>query len=783
MTAAELEAGVGWADFVTSHSDKLRVGFRPSSVHAEVSLEGGAVPQLAIADRSVYVSDDDANYRSETKTYVYSSLFSEAKLALSGPSAPGEPRPTSIDTFSLPSGQVGVTIVWTYDNNPLPWKIVVGQRRAVFNGALAVFRKTGFRPISIASRNRGGLSEYAGIFVSDGVQATDWKVSLAEHWASLWETAETEWGKGYYAFRGTYEHGSETLPLFNVLWTKRSPEMKLEMRYNMDESLFNEQDIHWRKSGYHLETTCAYSDTGVTRYAGLWTRSDPYLRVAVGDSLDESGPTFAARYAPFEDSAIKVMTLEGTKSQGEYFRPSATLHIFEKGELVLNRAYTYAPAHYPDTSLNAKMALASASKSITAAAVVKELDTKGIPLTAPFAGTAGIVGVPNMVSTPTIVEVLRNLGGFNAFVDSYSNPSLMNMSYPIDGKAMYDYVVNGHLDAKTTDSYWDAGTYKMSQLGLFIYSNPGFSMLGELVRVQSGVPYAEYVRDSLLEPLNLHQEIYPDAGHRNAVDESTQAGLRSYLINSAHPYTEGCSADADCSYLPGGTCASSNTCVGCVVNQTDPTQNRPCRGVSACIAGVCTPPTPRLASEAPPKPANGDSSPKRAINAGPVLASAPDFASVFRYAGRVYMGGAPLAAGGWHGDGESLGVLVRTLAQYDFLMPFTVASQLWDPKWWNFQNDRASKWAYGLGWYARGNWIAMAGGADGTMSLILHNRQWDFTVVFLANVIGNGFSDFINPLLNAPLGWGSSMLGSQFPCADDPATITGNECGNILAAY
>jgi CubicO group peptidase (beta-lactamase class C family) len=316
----------------------------------------------------------------------------------------------------------------------------------------------------------------------------------------------------------------------------------------------------------------------------------------------------------------------------------------------------------------------------------------------------------------------------------------MGLEYPIDGQMMYDYVVNGHLDVMT-DSYWNLATYQESQnLGKFYYSNAGFSMLGELVRIQSGVPYADYVRDNLLTPLNLHQEIYPDPGHRNAVNEPTQAGQSSYLINGAHPYT--------------------------------------------CDPQACTPSTPRLASEPVPAPNGGDRSPRWGENAGPVDSSAPVYSAMNRYGGGVYVGGAPLAAGGWHADGESLGVFIRTLAQSGYLMPASTARQLWDPLWWNMNQDRAAGWAYGLGWYVRGNWIAMAGGSDGAMATVLHNRRWDFTVVILTNVLGNGISEYVNPLLNAPGGvWGTSILGNQFPCGDDFATISGNECAIWGSGY
>jgi CubicO group peptidase (beta-lactamase class C family) len=425
------------------------------------------------------------------------------------------------------------------------------------------------------------------------------------------------------------------------------------------------------------------------------------------------------------------------------------------------------------------MALASVSKSITAAAVVRELGLKGIPLTAPFAGTAAINGVPNMASVPSIADVLRNLGGFAPQTASYGDHSLINMSYPIDGKKMYDYVVNAHLDTNDGDSYWDYWRFVDTQIdGKLRYSNPGFSMLGELVRVQSGVPYVTYVRDNLLAPLNLHQEIYPDPGHRNAVVEPTQAGLRSYLINDAHPYVEKCSTDANCSYLPGGMCGVNNTCTGCTMASL-------CQGGATCIAGECTPvpTTPRLASQVVPGPANGDNSPIWDENVGPVDPSTPADAAVQRYAGGAYLGGAPLAAGGWHADGESLGIFIRVLAQYDFLMPFGTARQLWDPQWWNFNHNRGAGWAYGLGWYVRGNWVAMAGGTDGAMATVLHNRRWDFTVVILTNVVGNGFGEIFAPLFFTQGGWGTSIIGGQFPCGDDPATTSGNECGNLVAVY
>jgi CubicO group peptidase (beta-lactamase class C family) len=748
VSAAQLAAGVEWAPFVTPHAEKLRVGFRPAQVEANVKLElTNDIPLLHVEDRSVYVCDDDASYRTITKTHLFfSDLAAEQAHAASGPSAPDSPRPTSIDSFALGPNSFGFNIVWTYDNAPVSWELVLGQSEAAFEAKAGDLAQYGYHPISVSGRRRGGVSEYSGIFVQDGVVREDWYLMLGRNAMELADQVGAIWDAGYYPFRGSYQQGSEKLPLFDIVWIKRSPGLKLELRFNLDEALFEEQDTQWRKAGYYLESATEYFDGGVLRYAGLWVQHEPYLRWTDGVVIDPGDPMYIARYEPLDEQVIQQMTFEGEQKAGEYFRPSSTLHIFEGEELVFNRAYTYAPAIYPDTPLDAPMALASASKSITAAAVVQLMDRQKLELTTPFAVLAGIDDVKEMIeaeegeSVPTVLDVLRHLGGFNPLADSYWDHSMIDRSpygeYPITGKMMYDYAVSGgRLNSGSDDSYWNWTTYDKAQTsGKMLYSNPGYSMLGELLRVRTGLTYEDYVRTQLLEPLSLQQEIYPDPGHRNAHRVPTRAGLRSYLINSKHPYR-----------------VSDST-------------------------------TPLLESEPVPQPMDGDGSPEWSVNAGPIDASAPATAASERYAGKIYLGGAPLAAGGWVADGKSLGVLTRVIARRSVLMPQSVAAQMWDPRWRNGKTDTKS-WSYGLGWWTRGNWVTMAGGTVGSMSLAAHNTEHDFTVVYLSNVIGNGLVDVLNPLLRPDKGkWGTSDLGSQFPCVEDLTTYY-DECYGTSVAY
>jgi hypothetical protein len=569
-----LSVGVDWASFVSEHQAKIDVGFRPTQVHGVVELDevGGGDFELTITDRSVYLSDDDANYRTETRTYIFQTPTDERQLLPASSSGTSQsPRPTGIDTFAIPgdASRVGVTLVWTYDANPVPWRLIVGQPQAEFEQTVASLQQQGFRPISLASRQRTGELEYAAIFVADGFASDAWRVTLGADLAGV-AAAYANWDDGYYPSQRSYAYGSDDAPRHNLIWTQRPPGIKIEVRENLDQAQFEIEDVLWRASGYHLESANPYVHGGELRHHGIWAQYDPYMRWQ-GTDWDENDPLYDQRYRPLHDQAMQAMTIAGDPKEGEYFRPSATLHIFEGPTLVLSRAYTYAPAIYPDTPVNAPFALASVAKSITAAAVVRELAIQQYPLTGPFWPAADISPYPSNTSVPTVLDVLRNLGGFVQASSGYYDHRLIASSgygpIPISGEAMYNYAegenlftagqtcqqdmdciniygpgwrcdTQGMVNACVTEShFWLESLYKTSQNGNQLrYSNPGFTMLGEVVRARSGMSYSQYVIDNLLVPLNLQGDIYPDKGHRYLHPEVTRSSLRGYLSQEGHPY-------------------------------------------------------------------------------------------------------------------------------------------------------------------------------------------------------------------------------------------------------
>jgi CubicO group peptidase (beta-lactamase class C family) len=755
FTSDKLAAGAAWSSFVGSNAAMLARGFRPAQVDAVIEL----TEELEIMDETLYISDDDANYRTEVFTHVFPTLASERDFADWQPVALGA-RPTSIQTFAE-EGRVGYSVAWVYDSaTTMPtveWDMRVGQTKEELDDLLGDASR---RPISLSSRRRDGASEYAVIFVPTD-SAANWSTSTHVQTSSLASEISDRWQDGLYPFRITAEQGDSTY--VNVLWALRPPGISVQTRVNLTDSAFADEDGWWRSHGYHLETVENYVNGGEERRAAVWVRYQAYLRWE-GTEFDPGDPNYAFKYKMFHDQTVRMIgnlteidcsggqpcpgtdschACPGTDSChacpadypcfydevcveedfGRFTRPSATLHIFEGPTVVLNRAYTFAPAIYPDTPPDVAFKTASVSKAITATAVVREMDVQGLSLwTTSFAGAVG-VGANYDLSGALVRDVLMHTAGFakNQDVpDSYVNHEMIvgaGATAPVDGEELFEYVFAppGHIDIGTDDSYWETDWRLLSLANNSVrYSNVGYSLLGELVRIQSGVPYDEYVRSELLTPVVLQNRVFPDPGSRVRTRGLTMVRTGSYLVDTAHPY-----------------------------NVASPNPQQP---AVALAANPVEDWLPYLGPEEPRAPARATE----------------------RYGGRRYFGGATLAAGGWWADGEALGRLIRTISRTNTLLPLSMAAWMWHPGLWNTSGP-VTGWAYVHGWYSRGNWVGWMGSDRGAAALTLHNRMYDVTVVVLANGLHDRPADFIDALMVIPPNQTFSPIGQVWPCVQDPS--------------
>jgi hypothetical protein len=447
---------VAWAGWMKGHDQRTQVGFRPGQVQAQVRIAAAIEDSvtLEIINHTVYVADDDANYRTDIVTYLFDDTAAERNLPTFAPQSLGA-RPTSIEAFAITAAndsKVGFSLAWVYDDAGLDWRLLVGRSESAIRAELGELAMQGYRPISLSSRVRGRSVDTAAIVVRDGTDPTDWALNLGLDAGSFEQEFQSRWNQGFHPFRVAARQGSESR--LDVLWLRRPPGISVQMAYELDSPAFMLADAHWRSQGHHLESVASFGVGRQRRHVAIWSRYEPYLRWE-GTTFSPTDTTYAARYEMFHDQAIRQMSFatdidcsggqscpNGTtcftcsevdatclatamcvqpQQYKQVLRPSGTLHVFEGESLVLDRAYTFAPAIYPETPLDAPMKLASVSKSITAAAVVREMDIQSIPLTASFVTTAGLSGTPTAMQDVSVLDTLRALGGFRSQPAAYTN--------------------------------------------------------------------------------------------------------------------------------------------------------------------------------------------------------------------------------------------------------------------------------------------------------------------------------------------------------------------------
>jgi len=85
-----------WSTFVDNYQAMSKVGFRPAQLRANIRLEPGnnGTTKIRVVDKSIYIADDDANYRTEIETYLFRTTMDEQLPTQYAPEQRGA-RPTS----------------------------------------------------------------------------------------------------------------------------------------------------------------------------------------------------------------------------------------------------------------------------------------------------------------------------------------------------------------------------------------------------------------------------------------------------------------------------------------------------------------------------------------------------------------------------------------------------------------------------------------------------------------------------------------------------------------
>jgi N-acyl-D-amino-acid deacylase len=179
--------------------------------------------------------------------------------------------------------------------------------------------------------------------------------------------------------------------------------------------------------------------------------------------------------------------------------PGGAVGIVRDGRLVYARGFGYADvAAETETAPDALFRIASVSKPVTAAAVLRLVEQGRLSLDEPaFARLPDIAPLPGATVDPrlaavTVRHLLEHSGGWDRALtfDPMFIPSQIAAATgtpaPASAEAVIQYMMGQQLD-------FDPGTR-------FAYSNFGYAVLGRIIERVTGGGYEEFVQEAVLAP-------------------------------------------------------------------------------------------------------------------------------------------------------------------------------------------------------------------------------------------------------------------------------------------
>ncbi|HUV65878.1 MAG TPA: serine hydrolase domain-containing protein [Sedimentisphaerales bacterium] len=180
---------------------------------------------------------------------------------------------------------------------------------------------------------------------------------------------------------------------------------------------------------------------------------------------------------------------------------AGALAITYRGRLVFARGYTWAKADSPTIEPTSLFRIASLSKPITSAAVLRLVEDKRLKLddrvldALPFGPPEGQSIDPNLQKV-TILHLLQHLGGWDR--DKTFDPMFADKKI---SKAFRSPLPIAQADIIT---FMNGQPLQYEPGTKYAYSNYGYCLLGRVIEQKTSMRYEDYVQNAILSRLGIH---------------------------------------------------------------------------------------------------------------------------------------------------------------------------------------------------------------------------------------------------------------------------------------
>ncbi|MEU0564625.1 serine hydrolase domain-containing protein [Nonomuraea sp. NPDC005983] len=225
--------------------------------------------------------------------------------------------------------------------------------------------------------------------------------------------------------------------------------------------------------------------------------------VAVPAATLTARPALAAPVPVVQTSGVAPASLAGFDNVIKTYVKErkiscAQLAVMKSGKIVLARGYRYTDGSHavPTVSPTSLFRIASLSKNITSAAIMRLVQDGKLSLSAKVTTLLGLNPADARMNQVTVLRLMQHLGGWDRDTSKqdqlwldHTISAALDVPLPIGHAEIIKYATARQLDF--------APGSKM------VYSNYGYMLLGRIIAKVSGMPYETYVQTKLLRPLGI----------------------------------------------------------------------------------------------------------------------------------------------------------------------------------------------------------------------------------------------------------------------------------------
>ncbi|MEJ8304412.1 serine hydrolase [Saccharibacillus sacchari] len=203
-----------------------------------------------------------------------------------------------------------------------------------------------------------------------------------------------------------------------------------------------------------------------------------------------SGVVIAAGASPRGPSdPVEIEQFADNLMTNRFKQAGAVLTIVGDGKVLLNKGYGYADVETqtPVDADQTLFAMASVSKTVTAAAVMQQVEQGKIELNADVQTYMDGLSIPNQTDVPvTMADLLTHTSGFERGEGDVS------LAMPPEARKTLDHFIEQSMPSVVREP----GT-------VYRYDNFAFTLQGYILEKVLDMPYEDVIRQNIFEPLGM----------------------------------------------------------------------------------------------------------------------------------------------------------------------------------------------------------------------------------------------------------------------------------------